>query len=64
MDNHHPMITIPLEDYNKLYKENHYLHNKLNDLTEFNNTLIKIIEDKNKIIEEVSKTIKTITSKT
>lgn len=49
------MITIPLDDYNKLLTENQYLHNKLNDLTAFNNTLIKIIEHKDKTIEELKR---------
>jgi len=52
MDKKH-MITIPLDDYNKLLTENQYLQNKLIDLTAFNNTLIKIIEHKDKTIEEL-----------
>lgn len=55
MDKQQCMITIPLDDYNKLVKENQYLHNKLNDLTAFNNTLIKIIENKDKTIEELQR---------
>lgn len=55
MDKQQCMITIPLDDYNKLLKENQYLHNKLNDLTAFNNTIIKIIEHKDKTIEELQR---------
>ena len=46
MDKHIYTVNIPLEDYNKLLKDNQDLNNRVRELTAVNDTLIKLINIK------------------